>query len=80
MSEFLKILQNYDRGFLTLDEARHQVMREAERLMFRAINNSENDTDTLGFFKIMWFLIRDEDEFFHYVMHAYEEAKNAKVA
>lgn len=80
MSEFLKILRNYDRGFFTLDEAKHQVMREAERLMFRAIHNSKDDTDTLGFFKIMWFLIHDEDAFFHYVMHAYDEVKHEDVA
>lgn len=80
MSEFLKILRNYDRGFFTLDEARHLVMREAERLMFKAVHESKEDTDTLGFFKIMMFVAQENDAFFHYVMHAYEESKHERVA
>ena len=81
MSEFFNIVKNYDRGFFTLGEAKKLIMREADRLMFKAINASDNDKDTLGFFKILTFLAsQGEDAFFHYVMHAYEEIKNEKTA
>ena len=81
MSEFFDILKTYDRGFYTLAEAKQLVMREVDRLMFKAAGISDNDKDKLGFFKILTFLAsQGEDAFFHYVMHAYEEIKNGKTA
>ena len=81
MSDFFRIILKYERGFFTLEEAKRSVVDEVNRLMFKAMHDSGDAIDDLGFFKIMQFITETTggiDAFFDYLVRSYEASKNWK--